>query len=360
MPDEIPYDYVLELWRRSSGALLGRVAITVDWVPVREELILDLLRCGRIDQPAGLPPITIEPIWEERTGGPATLGFRASLRAAGARASRTFSTAYFTAQAQLAASQFLQRGELKEGEAFDYYVLAFPRPPAARATPLFSATPKEMPLPIKAASLDRLMSGALLLGTENARDIPVFFHWPVLEEAIVLTRQAGSMETGGILIGHVCRDQSPPELFLEITAMIPAKAKGELTRLSFTPDTWTHAQTAVERRGRDEVWLGWFHSHSFYRENQEKAEARDPAARRIATPFFSEDDCKVQRVCFPRAYTVALLVTDSPQSGLSWTTFGWRSGEVAHRGFHVLGLPLPSGIQPQGDVNEPKRECVAK
>jgi hypothetical protein len=363
MPDEVLYDYVLELWRKSPGAVLGRVGITVDWVPVREALILDLLRAAKIAQPAGLPSITVEPIWEQRTGGPATLGFRASLHGGGARASRTFSTAYFRSLAQQAAKQFLQAGELREGEEFDYYVLAFPRQPAAKAAPLFSATPKELSLPIKPANLERLMSGALLLDTENARDIPVFFHWPVLEDALVLTRQAGSMETGGVLIGHICQDLSVPEIFLEITAMIPARARGELTKLSFTPDTWADVQAAVERRQRDEIWLGWFHSHSFYREEQERREkqdSHDPLVRRIATPFLSDDDCKLHRVCFPRAVSVALLVTDSPYSGLSWTTFGWRNGEVAHRAFHVLGLPLPAGIQPQGEVDESKRECVAK
>jgi hypothetical protein len=164
------------------------------------------------------------------------------------------------------------------------------------------------------------------------------------------------METGGVLIGHICRDASLPELFLEITAQIPARAKGELTKLRFTPDTWTEVQTAVDRRKRDEIWLGWYHSHSFYHERQDKTESHDPVARRVATPFLSEDDCRLHRICFPRAFGIALLITDSPQSGMSWTTFGWRLGDLARRAFHVIGAPLPNEFQTQGECNETNRQ----
>ncbi len=324
-----PYQYALELWRKAPGGVLGRIPIEVDWVPVREALVLDLLRRGATQQPGGLPAMTVEPIWEERTGPPAIIGFRAVLTVAGAEASRIFAITYFRAQAQQAACRFVEKGQLKEGEDFEYCVLAIPRRPGAQTPARFSITQREIPLPIKPASIERLMGGAILFGTENSHDLPVFFHWRVLEEASIRTRRAGSMETGGVLIGHVCRDADLPELFLEITALIPARAKGELTRLSFTPDTWTAVQAAVDRRNREEIWLGWFHSHSFYRQRQDKTKVREASARRTATPFLSEEDCRLHRVCFPRAYGIALLVTDCPRSGMSWTTFGWRCGDLA-------------------------------
>jgi hypothetical protein len=282
------------------------------------------------------------------------------LTAAGADASRIFATTYFRSQAQAAARRFVDSGELKQGEEFEYCVLAIPRQPGAQAPPRFSLTQREIPLPIKPASLERLMGKALLFGTENAHDLPVFFHWRVLEEASILTRKAGAMETGGVLIGHVCRDADLPELFLEITALIPARAKGELTRLSFTPDTWTDVQAAVDRRNRDGIWLGWFHSHSFYRQRQEKIEAQDASARPAATPFLSDEDRRLHRICFARAFGIALLVTDSPQSGMSWTTFGWRSGVLARRAYHVLHAPLPAGFETQGESNEANREPIVQ
>jgi hypothetical protein len=354
------YQYVLELWPKGRSTLLGRVPIDVDWIPVREALILDLLRRGAIQQPAGLPPIKVEPIWDERAGAPTLIGFRAVLTTAGAEASRIFSTTYFSAQAQQAACRFVESGHLKKGELFEYCVLAISKPPDTRPPLRFSVTQNEVPLRIKPASIEPLMGGALLFGIENSHDFPIFFHWRVLEEASVLTRKAGSMETGGVLIGDLCRDENLNELFLEVTALIPAKAKEELTKLSFTPDTWTDVQAAVDRRNRGERWLGWFHSHSFEHERADKTEPRDSSARQIATPFLSEEDCRLHRVIFPRAFSIALLITDSPQSGMSWSTFGWRAGHLSHRAFHVVHAPLPAGFQTQGENNESNRERIVQ
>jgi hypothetical protein len=350
-----PYEYALELSRKASGVVLGTVPIEPDWVPVREALILDLLRRGDARQPDGLPPITVEPIWGEHTGPPVMIGFRATLPAVGGEASRIFTTAYFSTQARQASRRFVESGVLKDGEAFEYCVLANPRRSTVHKLPRFSLTEREMPLPIKEANFESFMAGALLFGTEYAHDLPVFYHWRVLEQASLLTRKAGSIETGGILVGHACRDATRSELFLEITALIPARAKGELTRLSFTPDTWTDAQAAVDRRNRNEIWLGWFHSHSFYRERANQTESPDSSTRSAATPFLSEEDCQLHRICFPRAYCVALLVTDS-QRGLSWSTFGWRSGNLARRAFHVIHAPLPAEFLTQGEKNESNRE----
>lgn len=353
-----PFEYVLELWHKSPGEVLGRVPIKIDWVPVREALIMDLLRRGVIDQPTALPSISVKPVWDEHIGPPAIIGFRATLAAAGTEASRIFTTTYFKAQAQQASRLFVERGGLKQGETFEYCVLAIPRRPAAQTSPRFSLTQKEIPLLIKPAKIERLMAGALLFGTQKPQDFPVFFHWRVLEQASLQTRKAGSSETGGVLVGHVCRDAELPELFLEITELIPASAKGELTRLSFTPDTWTDVQAAIDRRNRGEIWLGWFHSHSFYYERNDDTETKDRFDRKIATPFLSEEDCRLHRVCFPRAYGIALLITDSPRSGMSWTTFGWRSGELARRAFHVIRTPLPTGFEIKGEKNESDREHV--
>jgi proteasome lid subunit RPN8/RPN11 len=355
-----PFEYVLELWRTADNVRLGRVPIQVDWVPALESLIFDLLRRGVIEQPGGLPPMVVKPIWDDVAGPPTLIGFRATLAAAGGEATAIFSTNYFGSPAQQASCRFVERGDLKEGEAFEYYVLAIPRQPSPRAAPRFSVTQREIPLPIKPASIERFMNGALLFGTENARDVPVFYHWRVLEEASILTRRAGAMETGGVLIGHVCRDAGLPELFLEITALIPARAKEELTRLSFSPDTWTDVQVAVDRRNQGEIWLGWFHSHSFYRDRCDKSRVDERPARQTALPFLSEEDRRLHRVCFPRAYGIALLITDSPQSGMSWTTFGWRTGNLARRSFHVIHAPLPAGFQLQGETSEANPQCVVQ
>ncbi len=343
------YQYLLELSKRPGGTLLGRKPIQVDWVPIQEALALDLARRSA-DADFGVPPtLDIEPQWGDRGANTHIRGMRATTIVGDDRSSSlVVSIDYFRTQAQCAANQFVEAGSLKPGDLFDYRVLALKRQGAAH-TPRPSRFTIELvatPVPITPSVLEDFTDRALLFGAGAGDDIPVFVHWDVLAEASVLTRQAGAMETGGILVGHVRRDPGVPEVFLEITAQIPAHARSELTRLSFGPDTWSDVQAAVNLRDGKEVWLGWWHSHSFFKKENETADGRDPPARRPAIPFLSEEDLLLHRTVFPRAYSLALLLTDSPHSGLSWTMFGWRSATMAQRDFHVIHVPLPKAFTP--------------
>ena len=233
---------------------------------------------------------------------------------------------------------------MQTGELFEYRVLATERPQRDIKPPRFAMEPVALPAQITPGSLEEFMGEALLLGTGLEGDVPVFVPWRVLEEASVLTRQAGELETGGVLVGHVRRDLGTQEIFLEVTAQIPARARSQLTRLSFTPDTWSDLQAAVNLRGRRESWLGWWHSHSFSKRKAKTNGQGESSATQSARPFLSEEDHTLHRTVFPRAYSLALLMTDSPRSGLCWTMFGWRAGTIARRDFHVIGAPMPESF----------------
>ena len=109
--------------------------------------------------------------------------------------------------------------------------------------------------------------------------------------------------------------------------------------LAFTPETWTQVQGAIDLRRRDEIMLGWWHSHPI------KAWcAKCPAEKRKKCPllvdYFSAQDRLLHRTVFPAAYSIALVVKELADDKQTISMFGWRQGMVAQRGFQVLNGPL--------------------
>ena len=344
----VEHQFVVEVLRRHSGVVLGCVHVPMDWVPAQETLALEMLRRGIGGSAAEM--VGIEPEWEA-PGRPRIRGFSATLLAAGEPAvSRRFPLSYFADQARIAAEHFVETGALKAGDLFEYSVLAVPQERTPVAARRFVVENSEAAVPVKAADLKTMMGSALALGTSDGEEMPAFVQWRVLEQISALTRRAGAMETGGVLVGHVCRDEG--KVFVEITAQVPTPAQGELTRLAFTPAVWSSVRAATNARGAGEIWCGWWHSHSWWHapiaQQQQAIDETTRVANAAAQPFFSEDDRQVHRTVFPRAYSVALLVTDSPHGGMSWSAFGWQLGRIVARGFHAVGVPLSEFVLPTG------------
>ena len=174
------------------------------------------------------------------------------------------------------------------------------------------------------------------MGPIADQDVAVFVQEFILDEIRGLMARAGAVETGGVLIGHLHRDDERNDVFLEIAAQIPARfTQQELTSLTFTPETWSDVDAAVALRGRDEIHVGWWHSHPA-REWCKNCPAENRAVCKRSGEFFSSDDAALHRTIFPRAYSVGLVVSDSYASGLTFPMFGWKNGQIATRGFHVL------------------------
>jgi proteasome lid subunit RPN8/RPN11 len=339
------YEYSMKLYRQ-NGDPLGDVPMSVDWTPAEECARFEGVRRGLLD-PAESRCAAIVPLWSARPGAPFTRGFR--VRLSGPKAHemvRDFGPTYFKDLAVRASSDLVERGLLARGETFRYRVVALRhREGPVRPRPVFVTEEVIPPLPLVTSELGALASGALPVGEQRTDDPPVYVPQQVLGEAAELTREAGEQETGGILIGHLHRDPTVPEVFVEVTAQIPAHhTRAEHMRLTFTSETWTALQAALDLRRQGEIMLGWWHSHP------SRAWCGDcPPERRescpLAADFFSEHDERLQRTVFPRAYSVALVVNDAV-AGLSYSMYGWRDGRVSQRGFHAIGPPRSSGIQP--------------
>lgn len=336
------YRYVLSLFR-SGGEALGRFAITPDFVPAEEHTKFRGLRCG--DLPPALPvsaDTRIDPIWHATAGEPYAAGFRVRVQTAGHQATDDFPLDYFADLAHAASTTYVERGQLKQGETFSYLISAYPaaqdrHAPVPGRIAIRSSVPPLTVLPDAAEQTflhNSVPTGPT--GAADEADARVYVPRHVLDETAEQTRSAGSKETGGILIGHIHRSMDSGDLFLEVTAAMPARhAASELTRLTFTSATWSAVQAAIGLRHQQETMLGWWHSHSYLKDTCATC-AKKHACKRDAA-FLSAEDRALHRTVFPRAFSLALVLSDAPCSGLTWKLFGWRQGKLVERAFHILG-----------------------
>ena len=292
------------------------------------------------------------PIWDLQAGAPYLKGFHfGSLFQAGEEAVETCvpdagtPLSCFSGVAQGAAEILLKDGKLKKGDVVTYRVCAVPCERSSSddeiATP-FSVEEIAEPLPLREGSLHEFYGDASPNGEPDPRQMPVFVSSQIIEETLALKEKAREVETGGILIGHLIRDRSVPEIFAHVTAQLPAlHTQATVSKLTFTPETWTAAERAMKLRRKDEMILGWWHSHTCrYWPSCAKCEISKRRQCKLMRSFFSSDDDALHSEIFPRAYSIALVVGDVLAEDGSWRVsealFGWESGSVAERGFHVL------------------------
>jgi hypothetical protein len=332
------YRYALALYREDR-TLVGQVAVEVDWEPAREWAEFEAIRRSRGDSSAGTASrFSIEPSWHAELNEPFTSGFRVRVEGAGEEMSPHIPSSYFNALATRASRHFMEQGALKQGDSFFYFALAFPAHSEAdeETKPGFTAEDVTPPLAIGEGLLEDFERGALQQGQHEADDFPVFVPERILSEAAALSRLAEAKETGGILIGHLRRDSSNGrELFAEVTAQIPAQhTVAELARLTFTSETWTDVRAALELRQREELMLGWWHSHPA-REWCRECSPEKQKVCAMAKDFFSEHDHALHRTIFPKAYSIALVVNDVAFEEPGFSLFGWRRGLLVPRSFFV-------------------------
>jgi proteasome lid subunit RPN8/RPN11 len=269
-------------------------------------------------------------------GEPYLEGFRVNVATREGEAPSDFPTGYFKALVTQASTHFVERGKLQKGDRVRFLAAAFRGQQAASNGSKVKFTTEEVALTreIKDAPLSQLLGDSVPHGTIDAGDVPVFVPTRVLEEATSLSRDAGMKETGGILIGHLYRDAGLPEIFAGVTAQIHARhTEADLTKLTFTAQTWTEVQAAIDLRHKNEIMLGWWHSHPVREWCKDCAPERQKVCA-MATDFFSSHDQALHRTVFPSAYSIALVANDLV-SDVTFSAFGWREGLIESRGFYI-------------------------
>jgi hypothetical protein len=339
---KIDHHFALHLYKQDDSPL-GRAGQEIDWQPALEWCHLQGIRKGKLPPMFNIGSYEIEPVWDAAIGKPFMSAFRTLITADDGSEgfSADFPITYFTGLALKASEGYVKTGQLEPGDRFRYRVTASPERPASEAETsrprAFSVREVPKPIPLGSKSLRRLRKESAPFEGEEETDMPVFISNHVLEEACSRTRQAGAHEVGGILLGHLHRDTESTEVLAEITAEIPIPTvQSRLYSLSITAEAWEQVRRAIRLRNKQEMMLGWWHSHSYMKEVCKECKHLEDKSCDHTAVYLSEKDVGLHRAAFSRAYAVALVLGDTPCAGLNFGMFGWGQVGMSRRGFRIL------------------------
>jgi hypothetical protein len=278
----------------------------------------------------------VEPLWRA-AGEPIVDGFRVHMARGDSWWSQDFAGGeYFGDVIESAVARCLATGDCIEDRLLVTIVARAAGDAGDQASPGFDAAEKPQELDIRDRAFASTVAASGACGERDDEDVEAVVPGAVIEEIATLTRDAGGRETGGVLMGHLCRDQPPRAVGIEVTAQIAARhAIGHEVRLTFTSETWTDVRDAIALRGAGELLLGWWHSHPALAWCAACPPERQRTCR-LATGFLSAHDRALHRAMFPAALSLALVVTNSI-AGLDTKMFGWRRGVLQPRAFRVRG-----------------------
>jgi proteasome lid subunit RPN8/RPN11 len=331
--------YVLDLRRTRDDAGLGQFPLSLDLAPAAEWGRLVALRRWLDPKLASEAQIEIEPIWHTNSGAPYIEGLRVTAHAEHVQpVSAEIPAGYFRPNALRIADCLVSEEKMEAGDLFTYAVLAFPSREASSSCNGDLLEIEDLPVQarLQPGSLHDEIERAIAFGDLAPEVVPIFVPQQVIDEVVAAAERADEVEVGAVLIGKMHVDTNSKDLFLKVTAQIPARhTLSESTKLSFSAETWAGVQAAIELRRSNEQMLGWFHSHpARHWCNKECA----PEAKRhcpLGTPFFSRADCDLHRVAFCQPHCVALLAT-STYSGMKLTMYGWNRAMITQRGFYII------------------------
>ena len=344
---KLDHRFVIEILR-PDGESLGQFDAAIDWEPARESVRLLQMRRGAA---AGGDSVRVEPVWDKNGSGEP---YATGARLVAGETVCEIEKDYFKSLAVEISTALVEKQVLKAGDLYLYKILAYrdqskPREMDGTRFTIRDATPR---LTFVESSLAGLSGAAVACADCDSEDVPVFIPQNVLDEVEALTREADTKETGGILIGHLHRDSRLPDVAVVVTAQIPAPyTLSQTTKLTFTAETWTAVQAALDLRQSGELMVGWFHSHPSFAFCNAECPPERRAACSLQKPFLSSEDLLLHRAVFPKAWQVALLCNNA-EAGLEFALFGWRHGLVRRRGFTIPGAAHPPGIREANFSNQ--------
>jgi proteasome lid subunit RPN8/RPN11 len=265
-------------------------------------------------------PIRVSPGWSV-LGEPAV---EAILIEAGSLAVALSARRLFAPLARRVSNRLVLDEMLEKDASYGFAITAIPvSDPAQPPVFLLDAYPSVDACAVPSGSpLDTEFAGA--------GDFPVHLSREVLDDALRLAGQAGDAETGGVLFGRLLRDSVSGGPLLAVTHLCPAaNGHGDATSFTFTPDTWSMAQTVLSERAGGEIMVGSYHSHPDFCRN---CPPEKSALCGLRNPFFSEDDVRLHETVFPAAFSVGLLASHDG-SGFVLSLWGWRDGFIARRAY---------------------------
>jgi proteasome lid subunit RPN8/RPN11 len=335
--------YRLELWL-AEGRRVHEVPLApADFARAVEATFFAGLRRGafRSYAPPAPEQARLAPLFGGSHTPALTRGFEVALPSlAGEEVRQAFDLRFFTNKVRHVGARLAVAGRLPGDAVLLYHLVAYAEGEGAAApTPAFAVEAVGPDVPIRPGSR-RALGPTEAWDAPGPDDFPVLVPRRVLEEAVEEARRAPEREVGGVLLGHLRRDEGAGELFLEVTCLVPAE-ETEATDLSvtFTHATWARAREVLEWRGEGEVFAGWAHSHPFRLCKECPAPVPAECVRKVL--FYSSDDEFLMELSFARPFMVGLLAAVEPRleaalGHLPVRLFGWRDGLVRPRGFEVF------------------------
>ncbi len=336
------YSFRLEFWKNKEGRIHELPLAPGDFARAAEAAFFDGLRKGAfIDYDFRAEQAVIEPRFVKAGGGsPRVESFDVVLPTpAGGEHRLTFERGYFHNLVRRTAKELIAAGKVAEDGVLLYQLAAYldegGRPQTGGlCIDLESDTPE---IPIQPGSRKALGPSEAWDGP-GPDDFPVLIPRRVVEEAVEEAKQAPEREVGGVLLGHLRRDDGG--LYLEVTALVPAEGT-EATELSvtFTHATWARVREVIAVRGEGESFVGWMHSHPF----RFCKECPLPVPKECLDKvlFYSADDEFLMELSFAQPFMVGLLTAVEPRlraalGHLPVKLYGWRNGDIHPRGFEVI------------------------
>jgi hypothetical protein len=348
------FRYAADVFSADGAQVLGTVPVaSPDWEPAVQWAYLQSIR--RTAGPVLMHCVEacVEPDWDDALGRPFVASLRVWPGSDPAGPGVPIPARYLRAGVEAAVQLLVAEGRLEAGAPFRYRLRG--ERAACIDQPVDEYVVERIPprLEILERRLADVADGAVRRDAHEwtAEDLVLVVRPAVTEEATRLARGAGQLETGGLLVGVLCRDPGSEELFIEVRAQIPAQhTHATADRLTFTAETWAAALADVARRGNGECLLGYWHSHPFF---CTRCPAESQEHCRLSRPFLSDHDRALQRAVFARAFDVALVVSDRGPFGYECGVFGWRHGLLERRGWYgapgaapLVGGDVPSGNSP--------------
>jgi proteasome lid subunit RPN8/RPN11 len=238
-------------------------------------------------------------------------------------------------------SELVAAGKVPKDSILLYQLAAYlDEAEAPRGSELVLDLEAEAPeIPIRSASRKALGPSQAWDGP-MPEDFPVLIPRHVIDESVDEARRAPDREVGGVLLGHLRRDADTNELYLEVTALVPAE-ETEATELSvtFTHATWARVREVIGVRGEGEIFVGWMHSHPFRFCQECPLPVPQECIDKVL--FYSSDDEFLMELSYPRPFMVGLLAAVEPrlEAALGHAPvklFGWKDGLIEARGFEVI------------------------
>ena len=228
MLPRIEHRYLVEILR--DGAQTLSAALAPDWIPA-----VEWGRFQRMRENAAvtftLPgPVQICPGWSRAAGAPYVSHLDVDLRCAGQEQAR-HSAAVLRGRRRACGERVLvEAGTISAGETYRWRICAYRVDQSADsgvAAEPFAVDESELAAPHPVRAMSGLIAHARYHGpraTDDGRpDVPVLLSPQVLREAAEAATAAGTLEAGGVLLGKLARDAGDGDLWLEVTAQIPAR-----------------------------------------------------------------------------------------------------------------------------------------